>query len=231
MSIREELEQRIAYLKSISPAGAETVFNELMAALQGYFTRDSEFELQMHKTMDKVIVEEFHLNWQFEHQELIDPWIDPKDDAPLGYEDLRELFDASGTFSEIANVSDREFKAAFYTETQNTSGGGGNSTAVYKNRYVDKWVANLAAAPGNELESLKKIMQYCAIHNYNLEEAMIFEHKGRHTNKHEIEYYAKRIFYERGYGWVIDLFNLPNYKPSYSEILPSWTEEVKSDDS
>ena len=219
MTLRQELNERVEHLRSISPNGAANVLDELALALNEYCTREGDFSLQLNKTLDKVIADEFHTKAIYEHQELIDPWfIVSYGDEPVGYFDLRDLIDSSGVLREILTVSDQDFKAAFYTESEG-SHDGINGSVIYKNRYVEKWKAALSEAKAAELEGLKAIMQYCANRAYGVEYAFIFEETGKRLDRQYIKDYAKKIFYEKGYGWIVELFELPNYKPSYYEEL------------
>ncbi len=144
--------------------------------------------------------------------------------APEGYNDVSKLFKAAGVFNEILSVRDNDFKMAFYSETKDSTNDG-YATTEYHNRYVDDWVERLNAAIEFEMKSLKSIMSYCANRSYNIEWAILFEELGKNIKRHPVKYYAKQIFLTRGFGWLIDTFNLNIYKPSYMEELPDWTEE------
>ena len=224
----DEMNSRLDYLSSISPGYGTRLIEELREAIQAYLARDSDFELQVNKTLDKVIADSFHNGLEYEKMELLEPWQShSSDDAPEGYDDVSDLFKGSEVFEEIMAVTDREFIAAFYAVTNNEGDGdsGGSSETEYHNTYVDDWIARLQAALDNELEGLKEIMRYCANRSYSAEWAILFEELGKNTKRHPVRYYAKEIFLTKGYGWLIETFNLNVYRPSYMAELPDWTDE------
>lgn len=219
----KELNARLDYLKSISRSGGAKLIEELRDAIKAYLARDSNFELQVNKTLDKVIADAFHHNLKYEHQELIEPWQERKGEPPTGYDNVADLFKGNEIFEEIMTVKDFDFIAAFYTETKDDSssggGGGSNVSTEYHNRLTEAWVAALKKAVSDELESLKAIMQYCANSSYSVEFAVLFEEHGNVTNKKSVKDYAKEIFVTKSYGWLIKTFNLNVYCPSYMTEL------------
>ena len=216
----EELNTRLDYLKGISPSGGRYLVEELRMAINAYLTRDSEFELQVNKTLDKVIADTFHHNLIYEHQELIEPWQERRGTPPTGYSNVADLFQGNDIFKEIMKVSDREFKVAFYIEQpENEGGGGGTTSIIYHNSLTEVWVVELQKAVGDELNGLKAIMQYCATSSYSVEFAIIFEEHGTVINRKSLKGYAKEIFVTKGYGWLAETFNLGVYRPSYMAEL------------
>ena len=155
----EELNTRLDYLKGISPSGGRHLVEELCESIVAYLARDSEFELQVKKTLDKVIADTFHHNLIYEHQELIEPWQERRGTSPTGYSNVADLFEGNEIFKEIMKVSDREFRVAFYIEEQQQEGvGGGTTSVIYHNTLTEAWVARLQKAVGDELNGLKAIM-------------------------------------------------------------------------
>ena len=227
----EEMEVRLQYLQSISPGGAAQMFAELKEALEKYLTRDEEFSLQVNKKLDKIIAFDFHSRIKYEHQELLEPWqeVSYSFDKPLGFDDVRELFVLDDVLEEIMTVSDMSFLQAFFTvQAEENSGGGerSNTTSELHNTYVDKWIAELTAGLANEIEGLKAIMRSCANRSYAAEWAQLFEELGKCTNRRKVRTFAKDIFYERGYGWLIETFHLDTvYRPSYIDDLPDWVDD------
>lgn len=222
----EELKKRLTYLKQLSIYPVDKIFSELEEAIQAYIERDSEFELQVDKTLDKVIADAFYHGLVYEHQELISPWQNSQtEDAPIGYDDVTKLFKGDEVFEEIMSVTDKDFKAAFY---RNSGNGSANSSTVqqYSNTYLEVWTEALTTAVSEEMAGLKKIMQFCANRGYNVEYAVLFEEHGEILTRHNVRYYAKQIFHTRGYGWLIETFNLSTYRPSYMAELPAWNEDV-----
>ena len=218
-----EMNARLAYLQSISPAGGRKVIDELRAAIEAYLTRTPDFELQVHKTLDKVIADTFFHGLKYENMELLAKWQNySKGGEPEGYNNVQDLFKSTYIFEEILSVPEYNFRMAFY---ESSSGNSSSGEADYHNRYVDRWVAQLTAAVESELNGLKSIMQYCANRSYNLEWAILFEELKRKTEYHPVKYYAKQIYVTRGWGWLIETFNLNVYLPSYFDELPNWTEE------
>ena len=208
----DELEERIKYLKKISNYKAEELFSELEEAIKNYLNRDSEFELQVNKTLDKVIADTFHQEIEYEHQELIDVWKIPKTAAPTGYKNVLELFKGDEVFEKIMTVADKEFKAAFYRIAE-------DSTTKYGNSRIEDWIEILNSNIKKELAGLKAIMQYCANRSYNVEWAILFEAHGKNINPHPVRYFAKDIFVTKGYCKLIETFNLNIYRPSYMSEL------------
>ena len=221
----DEMKERLEYLRRISPAGGKHLVDDLLTAITAYLSRDADFELQVNKTLDKVIADAFHHGLKYEHDELLDPWrkIIPVEDAPEGYDDVGKLFKGNEVFEEIMAVSDAEFRAAFYVEE--TGDGNNSATLKYGNRLIEDWIARLKAAVEAELEGLKAIMSFCANRSYGVEWAIVFEELGVCVERHSVRYYAKNIFYTRSWGWLIETFNLRVYRPSYMEELPDWNEE------
>ena len=226
----EEMQSRIAHLRSVSPVKARKVLEELLAAITAYLTRDAGFELQVHKTLDKVIADTFHHGLKYEHEELLEPWreVVSARDAPVGYYDVTELFRGGEVFAEIMAVSDRDFRAAFYIGNSDSGheDGSDEPQEKWRNRYVDDWIKRLSVAVTAELDGLKEIMQFCANRSYNVEWAIIFENLGAYTERHPVRHYAKLIYLTKGYGWLIETFNLRIYRPSYMAELPYWEDIV-----
>lgn len=84
----------------------------------------------------------------------------------------------------------------------------------------------MTTALTNELEYLKEIMRRCANRSYAAEWAILFEELGKCTNRQKVRSLAKNIFYTRGYGWLIETFNLDTvYRASYMSELPDWIDE------
>ena len=222
----DELKQRLIYLKQLSTYPVDELFSDLEDAIQAYIERDSEFELQVNKTLDKIITDAFHHGLVFEHQELISPWQDSStEDTPKGYDDVTKLFKGDKIFEEIMSVTDRAFKAAFYQIVYDDSD---NSSTAQENgnTYLETWIDSLLLAVADELAGLKKIMQFCANRGYNVEYAVLFEDRGKILTHHDVRYYAKQIFCTRGYGWLIETFKLNIYRPSYMAELPNWNGEI-----
>lgn len=216
---------RLNHLQRLAPSNGSQVMKELHDAITAYLIRDSDFELQVNKTLDKVIADTFFHGLQYEKSDLIRKWMDyPNTAEPEGYGNVSSIFKSAGIFAEIMSVSDNDFRMAFYEETKD-SGDSGYATTEYHNRYVDDWVARLNQAMETELESLKSIMRYCANRSYNVEWAILFEEIGRNVEYHPVRYYAKQIYLTRGWGQLIEMFNLNVYLPSYFNDLADWTEE------
>ena len=227
----QEMEIRLQYLQSISPSGSAKVFAELRETLEKYLMRDEEFCLQVNKTLDKIIAYEHNYKIKYEHQELLEPCqkVSYEFEKPKGFDDVRELFTLDEVFEEIMNVEDQLFLQAFYTEQVEGSGGDNNTTSELRNRYVDKWIAELEAGLENEIEGLKEIMRSCANRSYAPEWAQVFEELGECTERRKVRTFAKDIFYERGYGWLIETFHLDTvYRPSYMAELPKWNDSNTS---
>ena len=219
----KELNTRLDYLQSLAPLGGKHVIVELRNAITSYMTRDSDFELQVNKTLDKVIADAFFHSLEYENMDLIKKWMEyPSISKPEGYDNVADIFKCADVFEEIMAITDRIFKAAFYTKN---TGSSDSSTTKYYNRYVDKWVAQLTTAITTELASLKAIMYYCANRSYSAEWAVLFEELGMNVKRHPVKYYAKQIYFTRSWGWLIETFNLNVYLPSYYEELPDWIEE------
>ena len=230
MSNREELNTRIQYLQSISPILAENAFQELKEAFDTYFYRDEEFILQVNKTLDKVISNIFHHKIKYERQELLDRWQNTQFNPPAGFNDVREIFIINEIVEEITNIADDVFLAAFYLkdiEIEGSSGNEGSTRQELHNTLMDKWIAELTEEKPKELAGLKTIMQSCANRGYAPEFALLFEELGNCTNRKSIKSFAKDIFYNRGYGWLIETFNLDSvYRPSYINELSYLPEET-----
>ena len=67
----KELNTRLDYLQSLAPLGGKHVIVELRNAITSYMTRDSDFELQVNKTLDKVIADAFFHSLEYENMDLI----------------------------------------------------------------------------------------------------------------------------------------------------------------
>ena len=227
----DEMKVRLAHLKSISPAGGKTLVDDLRNAIESYSIRDTEFELQVHKTLDKVITDIFHNQLKYEHMELLTPWLNnPKANKPDGYDDVTVLFKGMSVYEEIMTIRDFDFRKAFYTtekesESENSDSSSSETTTEWHNRYIEDWIARLNEALVYETEGLKSIMRYCADRSYNIEWALIFEELGKNTERHHIKYYAKQIYVTKGYGWLIEAFNLNVYRPSYLAELRKQDDE------
>ena len=218
------MNKRLAYLQSLTPLGGHQIIEDLRADVIAYLTRNSDFELQVNKTLDKVIADVFFHGLEYGNMELLQKWMSyPTSNAPTGYNDIMKIFKVAEIFEEIMTVREQDFRLAFYTETKDS--GDGYSATEYHNRYVDSWIMRLNIAISTELENLKSIMQYCANISYNVEWAILFEELSRNVKRHPVRYYAKEIFITRGWGWLIETFNLNVYRPSYINELPNWTEE------
>ena len=230
----QEMEVRLQYLQSISPGGATQMFSELREALDKYLNRDEEFCLQVNKTLDKIIAFDVHSRIKYEHQELLEPWqeMSYSFDKPTGFDDVRELFVLDEVLEEIMTIADMPFLQAFYTvqNEEGDSGGNGSGGATeLHNTFVDDWIEKLTTGLANEMEGLKAIMRSCANHSYAAEWAQLFEELGECTNRRKVKTFAKDIFYERGYGWLIETFHLDTvYRPSYIEELPNWADDSET---
>lgn len=226
----QEMEARLQYLQSISLGGATQMFAELKEALDKYLNRDEEFCLQVNKTLDKIIAFDVHSRIKYEHQELLEPWQEMSYSfyKPPGFDDVRELFVLDEVLEEIMTVADMPFLQAFYTVQSDEGDSGGNGsggTTELHNTFVDDWIEKLTTGLANETEGLKAIMRSCANRSYASEWAQLFEKLGKCTNRRTVETFAKDIFYERGYGWLIETFHLDTvYRPSYIDDLPDWSD-------
>ncbi len=207
------------------------MFAELREALEKYLNRDEEFCLQVNKTLDKVIAFDIHSRIKYENQELLEPWqeMSYSFDKPTGFDDVRELFVLDEVLEEIMMVADMTFLQAFYIVQSNEGDGGGSGsseTTELHNTFVDEWIKALTEGLVNELEGLKTIMKSCANRSYASEWAQLFEELGKCTNHRTVRTFAKDIFYKRGYGWLIETFNLDTvYRPSYIDDLPDWVDD------
>ena len=211
------------------------MFAKLRETFEKYLTRDEEFCLQVNKTLDKIIAFDFHSRIKYEHQELLDRWQDVSYNfnKPLGFDDVRELFIINELLNQMMSISDESFLQAFFSvqvnensETISGSGNGNNGTTELHNTYIDKWIADLTTGLESELEGLKAIMQSCANCSYASEWAQLFEELGKCTNRGKVRTFAKDIFYERGYGWLIETFHLDTvYRPSYIKDLPDLVDD------
>lgn len=224
MCTLKELNSRVDHFADLIPVNGQPLISELRKTIEMYLNRDEEFELQINKTLDKVVSSNFHHRLKYENQELLEPWQDESQyDVPPGFNNVRELFVLDDVFDEMAAVTDEEFVMAFFNVTINGSAQG---PPELHNTYVDKWIAALLAGMENELAGLKTIMQSCANRGYAAEFALLFEELGKCINRREIKAFAKDIFYERGYGWLVETFNLKHvYRPSYMSELPDWAED------
>ena len=211
-----EMNKRLDYLRKISAHKALEFFSELEESIKNYFSRDFEFELQVNKTLDKVIADTFYQSIEYEHQELIDKWKPPNTEAPIGYDNVLKLFKGDEVFEEIMTVTDKDFKAAFYRIENYDSG---SFITKYGNNYLDKWIGMLNSAVGTEIAGLNAIMQYCTNRSYNVAWAILFEEHGKNINSHPVKYFAKDIFVAKGYSQLIEIFNLNIYRPSYMKEL------------
>ena len=224
MQDKSEIMIRINYLQSQSPAGAATLYTDLKSAVEAYLTRDGNFELQVNKTLDKVIAVSFHRGLLYGQMGLIPEFAKQElTDKPDGYEDIRTLFKGGEVFDEILTTELQTLLIAFQTVSTSASGNG-NMTFEWHNEIIEDWIQRLQEAVENEISGLKAIMSYSANQSYGVEYALLFEELDRTTKRHDVKYYAKDIFYNKGYGWLIETFNLKVYKPSYMSELAEWTE-------
>ena len=220
----DELNKKIDYLQRLPPLNIypvpqpdeiDKIFDDLRSAVEAYLVRDLNFELQVNKTLDKVIADSFFHGLEYQNMELLKKWMTYSTASPPeGYDDVTTLFKGAEIFKEIMEVRDMDFQTAFFTQHAYDSLTG-YSTEECHNRYVDDWIARLTAAMNNELEGLKAIMQYCANRSYSVEWAVLFEELGMNVKRHPVRYYAKQIYLTRGWGWLIGMFNLNIYLPSY----------------
>ena len=225
----EEMEVRLQYLQTISPIGSVEMFSKLREALDKYLNRDEEFCLQVNKTLDKIIAFDLYSRIKYEHQELLEPWqeMSYSFDKPAGFDDVRELFVLDEVLEEIMTIADMPFLQAFRTvESEEGDNNSSDGTTELYNTFIDDWIEKLTAGVVNELEGLKAIMKNCANRSYAAEWAQLFEELGDCTNRRKIRTFAKDIFYERGYGWLIETFHLDTvYRPSYIDNLPDWVDD------
>ncbi len=199
MYSKEQITARIAYLQSISPSGASSLFSGLLAALSNYFTRDEEFEKLLRKTFLRVISDFFSRTIVVEHAELLPPL---RTDFPHGYENVTDIFGGE-VFKAIMEIDDAIFVAAFRSETQ--SNGNSGTTVVWTNPYITVWVAGLSSSPDAEKAELEAIGEFCI--NCNEERALHYDflelgkiQQPYTKDKHSL---AKKMYFERGYDWVI----------------------------
>ncbi|MBR1728513.1 MAG: hypothetical protein IJ728_03205 [Selenomonadaceae bacterium] len=207
---RSKIIERIEYLKSISPAGADNELSQLLSAVEGYFKRDTDFEILVRRTILRVVSDFFSRSLIVEYPERLP---ELSTDYPPGYEDVTEIFGGE-VFSEIITISDNEFRSAFQTETVSS---GGATTTTYTNSYITKWISEMSAKAADETKALEKIGEFCIICNEERALALIFEELGRieqpyNQKKREL---ARKIYLKRGYDWVIITFDLKVFEPHY----------------
>ena len=211
MYSKEQIMARIAHLQSISPSGASSLFNGLLTALSNYFTRDEEFERLLRKTFLRIISDFFSRTIVVEHAELLPPL---RTDFPRGYENVTDIFGGE-VFKVIMEIDDAVFVAAFRSETQ--SNGNSGVTVVWTNPYITAWIAGLSSSPDTEKAELEAIGEFCI--DCNEERALHYDflELGRiqQVFTKDKRGLAKKMYFERGYDWVITNFNLNVFEPYY----------------
>ena len=211
MYSKEQITNRIAHLRSISPSGASSLFDRLLAALSNYFTRDEDFEQLLRKTFLRVISDFFSRSIEVEYPERLPPL---RTDFPHGYEDVVDIFGGEA-FKAMMEIDDEVFVAAFRSETQ--SNGDSGVTVVWSNSYITAWIEGLKSSPDAEKEALEAIGEFCI--DCNEERALHYDFlelgKIQQVWTKDKRGLAKKMYLERGYGWVIDSFSLNVFEPYY----------------
>ena len=207
---KEQITARIAHLQSISPSDASSLFSELSAALYNYFTRDEEFEKLVRKTLLRVISDFFSRSIEVEYADLLPPL---RTDFPHGYKNVSNIF-GGDVFKAIMEIDDSVFVAAFQSETQSD---GNTGTVILTNSYISTWVAGLSASPSEEKAQLEAIGEFCIDCNEERALHFIFLDLGRIQQPYAKDKrgLAKKIYFDRGFDWVIDNFDLNVFEPYY----------------
>ena len=151
----DELNAKIDYLQRLPPLNIHPIpqpeeiaqiFDGLRSAIENYLVRDLNFELQVNKTLDKVIADSFFHGLEYQNMELLKKWMTYSTASPPeGYDDVTTLFKGTEIFKEIMDVGDMNFQTAFFTKHVYDSLSG-YSTEECHNRYVDDWTARLGLA-------------------------------------------------------------------------------------
>ena len=211
MYTKAEIQQRVSYLRSLSPVGTENLFAELNSTIENYFQRDEDFANLLRDTMLRLLSDCINRNIKVEYEERLPAM---STDFPEGYSDVTEIF-GGNIFREIMTVDEEEFINTFRSESQ--SNGSNNSTIIWSNAYITTWNVEITAQKNSESGKLEKISEFCLRCNKDRALAYETEELGQieQTWTKEKRQLGKWIYKDCGYDWIIGNFNLSIFEPHY----------------
>ena len=221
MYTKEQIIERIAYLKSISSSsgGYGSLFQALEEAVESYFTRDDEFKKQARETFKRVKLEIFFRSFKCDRMDLLPSMSSPE--YPVGYLDVMHIFNTS-VFDELLTIDDNTFRAAFYTTQSSEDGGGqGSSSVEYHNTYIEKWVEEITSTIVDELVKLKTLEDFCYAAGEKREDSMLFEELGSVKSEWggNRKGYAHVVYIQKEWDNFNTMFDVGIYEPSYINEL------------
>lgn len=134
---------------------------------------------------------------------------------PKGYEDLTEIFDGNGVFSEILNMDNEKFLNGFPVNTSVDEMTGASSTSVEINPIITTWISTLNVAHEAEIAQLEALIKYCTDGATQTMLIALFEDRGKATRTKEVSDIAKEIYIDKKIQEVIQAYNLKIHVPTY----------------
>lgn len=140
----------------------------------------------------------------------------PEKNFPIGYEDVRVLFEAGGVWKEIEAMQDGTFVKAFKYEAPETG-----SEEVAVNPFLEDWTARIEAARAEIVPGLQAIIDFCENGATNNGLAVYFEEHGQLVSAPTRRETAKRVYIIGGYMEIIQTYGLDVHIPSYYQGVES----------
>ena len=208
-----KLDELLAYSCATDPDHAGeyvALMSPMKGAVSAYFSADRSKFKQPFKEMryglysdvrarGTVIETEFDLGYS--------------EDYPSYYTDLRKMFYEFPCM----DVSNASFHSAWVMETPESEAGATTAPEpiVTRNKLIDAWVASLATAVADELETVNSFVNWLESASEKSESIFFWENVGEIKEEPTTEEIAKIIFIDRGFKEAVKLLNLPVYLPSY----------------
>lgn len=211
-------------LKDGTEADMAALFQPVEDAIAAYYTGDSSLRYNVQYTINQLALDQVNRNMIYEHQERL-PAFPSEAGAPIGYNDLGELFNGAGAIPEIMALGAAVFVSNF-AYREDSQGGGesssespGEGTAGEKkeipdsNPYLTAWAEQITGARKNEIAGLQSIASFCENGSYNAGLCMLFETLGEIIDSMKPAELTDRIYIAGGYKSVIIEMGINVYIP------------------
>ena len=177
-------------------------------ATEAYFIQGSaELAHAIQYTIHQLILDLVNRKTVYENQSRLPAF---STDYPVGYDDVRKVFTAGGTFMEIFGMDAATFDAGYTYASASAK----KTEPPTGNSYLMKWQTAISAARKQELAALSAIATFCEGGGYNAGLAMYFEQLGKVLSSPSTDEIAARIYDTGGYKEIIERFGLDIHIPS-----------------
>ena len=216
--MEEMIRARLEELRSVTPSGATSLFNDFETVCRKYYERGESFKQALYDAYIGQMFDVFMTDFRCRDQERL-PSLSGS--IPEYYDDIEAVFKGRNgelyPFNGMLRINLQTFRLAY----QMQGGGSTGQASTWENAYLEQWTDEINRAKANEEARLRAI-KYYALRRYRpwspplTDEDLGWRRQVWGNNTRPLKY---SLFESRNWRWVFDAFEMGTSMPAFLEEL------------